>query len=94
MPEASLTFGNKTYMNGFYGVNTTQSLNSGLSVYNAKSGLESAELAASLVYVIDKKWAPFIRAETRYLYGNADKTPIYYRRVVSGVGVGVSYLFD
>ena len=94
MPEAGLTFGNSTYMSGFYGVNATQSLNSGLPVYKAKSGLESADLAASLIYVIDKKWAPFIRAEGRYLYGSADKTPIYYRRMVTGVGVGVSYLFD
>ena len=94
MPEAGLTLGNKTFMQGFYGVNATQALNSGLPVYKAKSGLESADFAASLVYVIDKKWAPFIRAEGRYLYGSADKTPIYYRRMVTGVGVGVSYLFD
>jgi outer membrane protein len=94
MPEAGLTLGNKTFMQGFYGVNATQALNSGLPVYKAKSGLESLDFAASLVYVIDKKWAPFIRAEGRYLYGSADKTPIYYRRMVTGIGVGVSYLFD
>ena len=94
MPEAGLTLGNKTLMQGFYGVNATQALNSGLPVYKAKSGLESLDFAASLVYVIDKKWAPFIRAEGRYLYGSADKTPIYYRRMVTGIGVGVSYLFD
>jgi outer membrane protein len=94
MPEAGLTLGNKTFMQGFYGVNSTQALNSGLPVYKAKSGLESVDFAASLVYVIDKKWAPFIRAEGRYLYGSADKTPIYYRRMVTGVGVGVSYMFD
>jgi outer membrane scaffolding protein for murein synthesis (MipA/OmpV family) len=94
MPEAGLTLGNKTFMQGFYGVNATQALNSGLPVYKAKSGLESVDFAASLVYVIDKKWAPFIRAEGRYLYGSADKTPIYYRRMVTGIGVGVSYLFD
>ena len=93
-PEVGLTFANSTYMQGFYGVNATQSLNSGLSVYKAKSGLESANAAASLIYVIDKKWAPFIRAEGRYLYGSADKTPIYYRRMVAGFGIGVSYLFD
>ena len=93
-PELGVTFGNNTFMNGFYGVNATQSLNSGLPVYKAKSGLESADFAASLIYVIDKKWAPFIRAEGRYLYSSADKTPIYYRRMVTGVGVGVSYLFD
>lgn len=93
-PEVGLTFANSTYMQGFYGVNATQSLNSGLAVYKAKSGLESANAAASLIYVIDKKWAPFIRAEGRYLYGSADKTPIYYRRMVAGFGVGVSYLFD
>jgi len=93
-PEAGLTLGNKTFMQGFYGVNATQALNSGLPVYKAKSGLESLDFAASLVYVIDKKWAPFIRAEGRYLYGSADKTPIYYRRMVTGIGVGVSYLFD
>ena len=94
MPEVGLTFGNSTLMKGFYGVNDAQSLASGLPVYKAKSGLESADYAASLVYVIDKKWAPFIRAEGRYLYGSADKTPIYYRRNVTGIGIGVSYLFD
>jgi outer membrane scaffolding protein for murein synthesis (MipA/OmpV family) len=94
MPQVGLTFGNSTFMQGFYGVNATQSLNSGLAVYKAKSGLESFDYSASLVYVIDKKWAPFIRAEGRYLYGSADKTPIYYRRMVTGVGIGVSYLFD
>ena len=93
-PELGVTFGNSTFMNGFYGVNATQSLTSGLPAYKAKSGLESTDFAASLIYVIDKKWAPFIRAEGRYLYGSADKTPIYYRRMVTGVGVGVSYLFD
>lgn len=94
MPQVGLTFGNSTFMQGFYGVNATQSLNTGLPVYKAKSGIESVDYSASLVYVIDKKWAPFIRAEGRYLYGSADKTPVYYRRMVTGIGVGVSYLFD
>ena len=93
-PEIGLTFANSTYMQGFYGVNALHSLNSGLPVYKAKSGLENANASASLIYVIDKKWAPFIRAEARYLYGSADKTPIYYRRMVAGVGIGISYLFD
>jgi outer membrane protein len=93
-PTLNALVGDRRYMDGWYGVSVPASANSRFRAYAPRGGLESVGGTLSLFYVIDRKWAPFVKAETHYLLGPAGNSPLTATRWQQSIGAGVSYLFD
>jgi MipA family protein len=65
-----------TYARNFLGVSAAQSSASGLTEFNATSGIQRAGLFAQVVYRVSDDWTVFSRLEAAQLRGNAARSPI------------------
>lgn len=70
----------RTYARNFLGVSATQAAASGLTEFNAGSGIQRAGLFAQVVYRISDDWTAFSRLEAAQLRGDADRSPIVERK--------------
>jgi MipA family protein len=94
-PRFSLADGE--YMNTYFSVSPPQAVPSGLAPFDAKGGLKSAGLGASLTY----QWTPQIATTTFIEYarllGDAASSPIVKYRGSPDqltIGIGVKYTFS
>lgn len=74
--EGDLSWANTTYMQTFFGVNARDALLSGLPVYQAHSGMESAGVAFSLDQFLSRTWSVGIRLHYGRLLENAANSPV------------------
>ncbi len=90
------TWASDEYMRTFFSVNNYQAMRSGLSQFDADSGLRDVSINLNSGYEIDKHWS--IAGQLRYerLLGDAANSPIV-REVGSAnnfiVGLGLNYTF-
>jgi len=91
--SASMIWANEKHMKSFYGVNETQSIASGLSVYTPKAGLESISLSADLTYEYDEQWTFGAGISVDLLQSNVKDSPFIDKSVQPNVFLGVSYTF-
>lgn len=70
----------RTYARNFLGVSATQSAASGLTQFNAGSGIQRAGLFAQVVYRVSDDWTAFSRLEAAQLRGDAGRSPIVERK--------------
>lgn len=84
------------YMNAFYGIDATQSANSGIAQYAAGSGFKQVGASLSADYAISREWGGFASLRYTRLIGDAADSPI-----VAALGskdqvattVGIKYRF-
>lgn len=84
------------YMNTFYGIDATQSANSGIARYEAGSGFRSVGFSLMADYAIDREWGAFASLRYRRLVGDAaDSTIVADFGSESQVttSVGIKYRF-
>jgi len=90
------TWASAAYMNTFYGIDATQSLNSGLARYDAGAGVKSVGAGLMADYGFSRDWGAFASLRYKRLVGDAADSPI-----VAGLGtesqvttsVGLKYRF-
>lgn len=93
-PRATLVDSN--YNQAYFGVNATQSANSGLSHYNAGAGLLSYGLGATAIYPISDKVTATSFAAYDRVAGDAGDSPLVQQRGSENqatVGVFLTYAF-
>lgn len=88
-----LVWASGAYMQTFFGVTDQQSLNSGLPVYNASSGLEEAAVDFGADYRIDQHWGVGARVSFGKLHGSAADSPITEKTSQTKVGAFATYHF-
>jgi outer membrane scaffolding protein for murein synthesis (MipA/OmpV family) len=93
LPSVSANFGDRRYMQTWYGVSTIQSVRTGYAPYRPGAGLESVGAELKLAYLMTKNWVAFTRFKYDYLAQSAAKSPIVQSRGQPTVGAGVSYRF-
>jgi MipA family protein len=66
----------KSYAKTFFSISEAQSAASGLAVFKADGGLQSAGVFAQVVYGVSQDWTVFGRAELLRLRGDATNSPV------------------
>lgn len=90
------TWASSDYMKTFYGIDATQSAQSGLARYDAGSGFK--HVGANLIadYSINREWAGYASLRYKRLVGNAADSPIvanFGERDQVSANIGVKYRF-
>jgi outer membrane protein len=88
-----LAWANKRYTQTFFGVDATQAANSGLTPYDANSGLNSVKFSLGLEYRIDRHWFVSALASVESLRGDARSSPITSDTSPHTIGVFAGYRF-
>ncbi len=70
------TWASTAYMNTFYGIDATQSANSGIARYAAGSGFKSVGASLMADRAISREWAGFASLRYKRLVGDAADSPI------------------
>src|SRR5262249_30262519 len=81
----------------YFGIDLTQSLASGLAVFDAKGGLKSAGARAQVKYQWAKHWASRTYVEDEWVMGDAAARPLVTERgspTQVTFGLGLRYSFD
>ena len=86
-------FGNSEHEQTFFGISPQQSLQSGISIYTPRGGLQDAGVRASLTYITESHWLIRGFGQVSRLTGDAADSPIVERRTQTLVGVGAAYQF-
>lgn len=84
-------------LNPYFGITPTQSINSGLPVYDAAGGVRSFGLGGLARYQLSERWATYSYIEYERLTGSAADSPLVALRGNANqiqIGAGLSYSFD
>ncbi len=92
-PVIGTTWLSGTYLNTYYGVDSQQSIRSGLPEYQTDSGIESIGFGVNARYIINDHWAIMGIASVRRLANNVDNSPIVAESRPSMVAFSVLYVF-
>lgn len=90
---AVVTFHNSKLANRDFGVNTQQSVNSGLPETNVDSGYRSVGLNANYRSYLNKHWQVFGEVLYERFGSNVSASPIARKNYEAEVGVGLIYVF-
>jgi MipA family protein len=87
------TLANARYMQTHFGVDATQSVNSGYAPYEAGAGVRDARLSASMLYLLAPKWVLTGSLTQSTLLGDAADSPLTRQRSALTAVATVSYGF-
>jgi outer membrane scaffolding protein for murein synthesis (MipA/OmpV family) len=91
--DASVDWANAEVMQGFFGISTPQSARSGLTAYEASSGIRRYGVGAVWAYSITPQWFSTVRLGVYRLGSEAANSPLTVRRSMGLVSAGLSYRF-
>ena len=74
--EADTSWGDKNYMQTYFGVDSLDSIASGLPLFRARSGMESAGVAFSLDQYLSRKWSIGLRLHYARLLNDSQASPV------------------
>ncbi|WP_416409681.1 MipA/OmpV family protein [Agrobacterium rosae] len=89
----SATVANDKHMQSYFGVTAAQSAASGLSQYDAGSGLKRVDVTASATYMLTENWLLRGEAGVGFLMGDAADSPIVEEKVQPSFMAVVGYKF-
>jgi outer membrane scaffolding protein for murein synthesis (MipA/OmpV family) len=89
----SVTFADSTYMNSWFGVNSTQAAASGYRQYDASAGLKSAGFGITMVWFMNKHWFVTADGALKRLLGSAAHSPITQSKTNGVADVSLNYQF-
>lgn len=89
----TVVWANSKYTQTFFGVNAGQSANSGLSQYNASSGINSVAFALNASYLVTPQWRVSARLSRNQLRGDAAHSPITEKKNRNTFGLFANYRF-
>lgn len=89
----STNWANNSYQQSYFGVNSTQAINSGYTQYIPTSGLTDVKLGANWHWSIDTNWSLTTGASVQHLMGDAANSPFIFQRTPVTVYTAASYRF-
>ncbi len=72
----SVSWASEDYMSNRFGISAGDAARSGLSAFDADSGVKDVTVSASLNYAFDKHWGASLRGGYRQMLGDAADSPI------------------
>jgi outer membrane scaffolding protein for murein synthesis (MipA/OmpV family) len=91
--SAGFSWANHTLMQTMFGVNDTQSQNSGYAAYTPGAGVAGAGVGISWRHAFSREWVGSVGAGVVNLRDNAADSPIVSQRTNAGVGMSLGYRF-
>ena len=88
-----LEWANDRYMQTFFGVDSTQSANSGFPQFSASSGIVRTRLSANAIYTMGRNWGVGASGAIARLQNDAARSPITEDESQYFVGIFVIYRF-
>lgn len=89
----SLTMGNTTYMQSYYGVSPQQSTSSGYLVYAPKTGLRDVALSTGVITQLTPEWVGFVNLGVSQALGPVLDSPLSSQPLGYGVNAGLAWRF-
>jgi outer membrane scaffolding protein for murein synthesis (MipA/OmpV family) len=80
-------------MNTWYGVNSTQSANSGYSRYNSSGGYYGTDVSLTWAHQFTETWGGWVGINHTWLGDNAASSPIVKQKEGTTGVVAISYTF-
>ena len=93
---AAVEYANQDYMQTYFGVNAANVGTSGLSFFNAGSGVKDLQLTVGGLYYVNKTWMALGVIRYSLLQGDAADSPVVDQRGDKNqwlAGIGVAYLW-
>lgn len=87
------TWATRQYTRTFFGIDGTQSGQSGLAEFRPDAGLNRVQLTAGFTYQIDRHWGLGMNAVAGRLTGDAADSPITQARSQNTLAVFTTYRF-
>lgn len=87
------TYANSNYMQSYYGVNATQSANSGYAVYTPGAGIREVALTANYTHKIDRQWAVVSSVSLGQLGSAVKAAPMSRSSTHNSVHISTNYTF-
>lgn len=91
--SVSADWADQNYMQTYFGVTPTQSMNSGYAQYNAGAGIKSVNFGVGLTQKFGPNWALVVNARLARLTGDAENSPIVYSKTQAIVMSAIAYHF-
>lgn len=88
------TWASSDYMGSYFGVSQTQSISSGLTQFNASSGIKDGFLGLGAEMALDSRWTLSVSGRYSRLVGDAADSPIVESENQFTGMVGLSYKFS
>lgn len=92
-PHTGLTWGNRDYMQTFFGVTSAQSANSGFAKYSVGAGIKDIKAGIDANYRLDKNWFLNLRTDVKQLVGKAADSPISFSDTGVTAMAAIGYRF-
>ncbi len=89
----SLTFGDSTYMQSYYGVTPAQSASSGYPVYSPSTGFRDLALSIGLRSELTQEWVGFVNGGLSQSVGPLLDSPLVTQPLGWGVNAGLAWRF-
>lgn len=89
----SLTMGNATYMQSYYGVTPTQASSSGYPVYTPSTGLRDFALSTGLLSELTPDWVGFVNVGVSQALGPVLDSPLTTKPLGFGLNLGLAWRF-
>lgn len=90
---ATTAMGNKQYMQTWFGVDATQSANTGFAQHKASSGIYEVGTSVHWQHTFNRHWSLNTLAGITKLTGDAANSPVTKRKVSPTAGVMLNYRF-
>jgi outer membrane scaffolding protein for murein synthesis (MipA/OmpV family) len=90
---AGFTYANRSLLQTFYGVNETQSANSGYDVYSPSAGIAGVGVGVTWRHAFSREWVGSVGASVVNLRGSVADSPITEKRTNVGIGASIGYRF-
>lgn len=89
----SLTLGNATYMQSYFGVTAAQSSSSGYPVYAPSAGLRDVALSTGLRSELAPDWVGFVNIGVSQALGPVVDSPLTFKPLGFGINAGLAWRF-
>ena len=93
MAGPSLTLGDTTKMQSYYGITAAQATRSNLAEHSAQAGAERAGIGASAIWFFADHWLATADAAAQELLASAATSPVTERRLELALSLGIAYHF-
>lgn len=91
--SAGFAYANRDLMQTFFGVDSTQSANSGNPVYSPGAGIAGSGASITWKHAFSKEWVGSVGAGVVNLRGSAADSPLTEKRTSGMVGMSIGYRF-
>ena len=79
IPSISFTYADKTYLNNFFGIDSSENISSGYSIYSLSDGIKDISASVISIYKINDRLSLTANLSYKKIIGQVAKSPIIFK---------------